>query len=557
MTTITRPKASGRAPAVRRLPTPARSRLIDTDLVAVVTAYLLCITGMWVRHGGWAELTEGWTTAWASLSRLTGLITSGLAIIGVILTGRPKSLERLFGMDRLFLWHRVIGDTVGILLVAHVATGSTDWIIHSGLRQTISDFIGGEPYMGLATIGGAITGLVILSSLRSFRKRLSYETWYFVHLSVYVGFGLSYGHQIVLGTDLAEDRVARVFWAALHIGAVACVLWGRWGCLARAWVRPLRVEHAVAVAPGVVSLHLSGPPLHKMRAAAGQFFFLRPLRRGMWWKSHPFSLSATPTTAGLRFTIKSLGDGSSAVMALPHGTKVVVEGPYGATTSAALGDRKGVFVVGGVGVTPVRAMLEDLPAGSEPLVLYRARRTADLVHLDEMQDLARRTGGQVLTLVGPTAALADRDPFSPSRLRAMVPDLADRVAVLCGPERLVHAARAAGCWPPRSRPSRFTTNGCGGDVRSSSGVLRSPPTSRRAVDRRGRRFPRRDASHPRTAEPGHRPVGSGISGPTRRRSECRRGPLADDGPASSGDLGKSLGPASSGARSDDPTGDRQ
>lgn len=430
-----------RPPTVRRLPAPARSRLIDTDLAALVTAYVLCIVGMWIRHGGWAGLTGGWDTAWASLSRITGLITSGLAIVGVVLVGRPTSLERLFGMDRLFVWHRVIGDLVGILLIAHVATGSTDWIIHSGLRRTVSDFIGGEPYMGLATIGGAITALVILSSLKSLRNRLSYETWYFLHLAVYIGFGLSYGHQIVLGTDLAEDRVARVFWAVLHVVALASVLWGRWGRLARAWIRPLRVEDAIAVAPGVVALHLSGPPLRKMRASAGQFFFLRPIRRGMWWKSHPFSLSATPTTAGLRFTIKSLGDGSTAVMALPHGTKVVVEGPYGATTSAALNDRRGVFVVGGVGVTPVRAMLEDLPAGSEPLVLYRARRTADLVHLDEMQDLARRTGGQVVTLVGPTAGLADRDPFSPERLRALVPDLTERVAVLCGPERLIHAAR--------------------------------------------------------------------------------------------------------------------
>ncbi len=441
MATAIRPSRTAESSAVRRLPAPAPSRLLDTDLAAVVTAYLLCIVGMWIRHGGWTALVGGWDTAWASMSRLTGLVTSGLALVGVVLAGRPRALERLFGMDRLFLWHRVIGDTVGLLLVAHVATGTTDWIIHSGFSKTISDFIGGEPYMGLATIGGAIVGLVILSSLKSMRRRLSYETWYFVHLAVYLGFAISYGHQIVLGTDLSEDRVARVFWAALHIGAVSCVAWGRWGRLVRAWFRPLHVQHSRTVAPGVVALHLSGRHLARMQAAAGQFFFLRPLHPGLWWKSHPFSLSATPTNAGLRFTIKSLGDGSTAIMALPQGTKVVVEGPYGATTSAALDDRRCVFVVGGVGVTPVRAILEDLPIGSEPLVLYRARRTADLVHLDEMEDLVRRTGGRVLTLVGPTAGLADRDPFSPSRLRALIPDLGERMAVLCGPERLVHAAR--------------------------------------------------------------------------------------------------------------------
>ena len=75
-------------------------------------------------------------------------------------------------------------------------------------------------------------------------------------------------------------------------------------------------------------------------------------------------------------------------------------------------------------------------------MLYRASREEDLVYLADLERLTAERGGEVMTLVGPTAALAIKDPFSSPVLRAAIPDVARRVAVLCGPERLLWAARA-------------------------------------------------------------------------------------------------------------------
>ena len=86
-------------------------------------------------------------------------------------------------------------------------------------------------------------------------------------------------------------------------------------------------------------------------------------------------------------------------------------------------------------------MLELLTPDQEPIVLYRARSKADLVHLDEMQEIAKRVKGEVLTLVGPSISLAVKDPFSGPSLRRAVPDIAQRTVFVCGPDSLVHAAR--------------------------------------------------------------------------------------------------------------------
>jgi ferredoxin-NADP reductase len=66
--------------------------------------------------------------------------------------------------------------------------------------------------------------------------------------------------------------------------------------------------------------------------------------------------------------------------------------------------------------------------------------TADAVLLPELQELARRRGAQVHVLAGRTGSgnppLA---PFEPENLAALVPDIADRDAFVCGPPAMTAA----------------------------------------------------------------------------------------------------------------------
>jgi ferredoxin-NADP reductase len=217
---------------------------------------------------------------------------------------------------------------------------------------------------------------------------------------------------------------------------------GRWGRLISATLRPLHIAETRKLNDNTTEIRLAGGTLHKMVGDAGQFVIVRPLVKGLWWQAHPFSLSAAPTTAGLKISVKSLGDGSAAIGQLPRGTRIAVEGPFGAFTPRAIDDRKVLFIVGGIGVAPVKAMLERLDRRHQPIVLYRASRHDDLVYAHELRAMAQNLGGELMTLVGPTASLAIKDPFSGKVLSKAIPDLTERVALLCGPERLLWAGRA-------------------------------------------------------------------------------------------------------------------
>ncbi|MEY2401221.1 MAG: hypothetical protein QOJ08_1332 [Ilumatobacteraceae bacterium] len=430
--------AAGAQPLARRRYTV----FSDNHLLSFFCAAFGVILTVWFRHGGLGNLTAGAIPASTSLTQLTGISASFAGLAGLALAGRPVAIEHRYGLDRVFIWHRILGETMAVLIGVHVVAAVFSWGLDAGFGAAIIDLTGRDSYMALAFVGALIIGAVTVTSLRSIRRQMAYETWYFIHLLAYAGFAISFSHEIVWGELFADDTFSRWLWIALHIGVGIMLIRGRWGRLIAAALRPMHIAETVTLNDNTTELRLAGGTLHKMVGDAGQFVIVRPLAKGLWWQAHPFSLSAAPTTGGLKISVKSLGDASTSIGRLPRGTRVAVEGPFGAFTPRAIDDRKVLFVVGGIGVAPVKAMLERLDRRHQPIVLYRASRHDDLVYADELRAMARELGGELLTLVGPTATLAIKDPFSGKVLLKAIPDLTERVALLCGPERLLWAGRA-------------------------------------------------------------------------------------------------------------------
>ena len=145
--------------------------------------------------------------------------------------------------------------------------------------------------------------------------------------------------------------------------------------VARSLRHRLRIERVVPEAPGVVSVEIGGVGLERLPVRAGQSLHWRFLARGHWWETHPFSLSAAPDGRRLRITVKDVGDYTRRLASLPPGTRVIIEGPSGGLTSAARRHPRVALIAGGVGIAPIRALLEDTPgeAGHDRRHLPRRR----------------------------------------------------------------------------------------------------------------------------------------------------------------------------------------
>jgi predicted ferric reductase len=414
------------------------------DLLLLFLANVVLVVGLWWRGGGLADL-HGTASALTSAGRLTGLVGAYLVLVQLLLVARIPTLDRVAGFDRVTRWHRINGRVAIVALVAHAGLITAGYALtdHSGLPHEIWSLL--TTFAGVLTataglvalIGVAVTSVVIV------RRRMRYETWYFVHLYSYLGIALAFSHQIATGRDFTGNALARTYWTGLYIATLAAIVGFRIALpAARALYHRLRVIDIVREGPDVVTMHLGGHRLDRLGARSGQFFLFRFLTRDRWWEAHPYSLSAAPDGRSLRITVKALGDSSATIGRVRRGTRVIAEGPYGAFTAAARRRRRALLIAGGIGITPIRALLEDMPAQTGELtVLYRAVDLRDVIFRQELEELAARRGAALRYVLGDHRDPAARGLLSPAHLRQLVPDLDGHDVFVCGPPAMTDSVR--------------------------------------------------------------------------------------------------------------------
>jgi predicted ferric reductase len=368
------------------------------------------------------------------LGNLTGLAGTYLALVMVLLVSRIPVVERVLGQDKLLASHRRLAPWPISLIVAHAVllTFAYAEAARTGVFGQVGAFIRSYPDMLTATIALVLMVTVAITSVYSIRRRLRREMWWAVHLFMYLALALAFAHEIALGPSFVGHPLTRFVWSLLWASSAGLVLVYRFGLpLVRTFRHRLEVVEIHPEGPGTVSVICRGRNLDRLAVAGGQFFEWRFLTKGMWWQAHPFSLSARPRPPFLRITVKGIGDYSSAVARLRPGTRVAIEGPYGAFTTHARRRAKVALIAGGIGVTAIRSLLEDLPRDCDPVVILRASSTEELALASEVSELVRHRKGRVHELIGP------RSEVRVDRLAELVPDLANRDVYVSGPEGFV------------------------------------------------------------------------------------------------------------------------
>jgi predicted ferric reductase len=394
-----------------------------------------------------------------AVGRVAGLAGAYAILVMVLLMARIPSLESAVGQDRLARWHRRIGPWPVILIAIHASSITLGYAqsARTGFLHEAWILLNSYPDVLAATVGFALLVMVAVISVRIARNQLRYETWWTVHLYVYLALALAFAHQIVTGVPFVGHPLARIVWTCAWAATGGTVLVYRVGLPVWRSVRhQLRVVAIQPEAPGVVSIVCSGRNLDRLVVEGGQFFQWRFLTKGLWWQAHPYSLSALPLPPYIRVTVRAAGDHSRSLAAIPRGTRVAIEGPYGAFTSRQRRTERVLLVGAGVGVTPLRAMLEDLPPHVDAAVIVRSSHADDLVLHNELTQLVEARAGTLHELIGPRSAVK----LDFHLVRKLVPDIRRRDVYVCGPDgfadRFVSIARKLGVAEERIHREQFT-----------------------------------------------------------------------------------------------------
>ncbi|WP_236791329.1 ferric reductase-like transmembrane domain-containing protein [Amycolatopsis sp. GM8] len=409
---------------------PAR-RIARRTLAAIAVANLLLINFLYA-------LSLPGSDPLVDIGRFCAVNATCVLALQLVLVARIPWLDHRIGTDRLTSWHRVSGMTLVTLLVTHGVFITLGYAHVSG-KPLLTEVLEMETTVDgvlFGTLAVVLLVLVAFVSARFARRRLPYQVWHVIHLGTYAAVVLGFLHASLLGTTFARSAATGIYLDILWFGSLAALLTGRLLLpMARNLRHRLRVVDVRFESPDVVSVLMTGRDLRRLRARAGQFFLWRFAAPGLRWQAHPYSLSAAPHGNELRITVKAVGESSARLRALRPGTRVYFEGPYGAFTGLNRLKDAALLIAGGVGVTPIRALLEELRGHA--VVLYRARSTADAVLIQELDALAKRRGAVLYLLTGPSAAPTPRGPvLGPANIAALVPDVRSRDVFVCGPGRM-------------------------------------------------------------------------------------------------------------------------
>ncbi|MDQ7824017.1 MAG: ferric reductase-like transmembrane domain-containing protein [Candidatus Eremiobacteraeota bacterium] len=405
-------------------------------LIVFIAAPLIMIF-LW--HGNLAPRIENdQTNALMELGRLAALMGVYLLMVQLLLIGRVWWIERVFGLDHLAQVHHLNGLLIIPLLCAHPLLLAFGYATRDGrgFIDQYKDFLTWDSVIP-AGIGLGLLFLSVFFSLGVLRKKLKYETWLAFHLLAYVALALAFLHQVRTGNDLIDSTALLAFWYGLYGFCLGNLVLFRFikpvFSMARFGFTVDRIEHESS---DVASVYIKGKNLDKFHYSAGQFAIVRFLGGSFILEAHPFSLSSTPGSPFIRFSIKSSGDFTARVPSLPPGMKVCIDGPHGVFTADTLITSKVLLVAGGIGITPLRGLAEAfLREGKEVTLLYSTRAKNGIVFKEELDELAKahRTFSLHYIVSDDPSWEGEKGRIDSEKIKRLVKDPPEHDAYVCGP----------------------------------------------------------------------------------------------------------------------------
>ncbi len=380
-----------------------------------------------------------------ALGRLVGVLTTNLILLQLILIGRPVWVESVFGLDKLSRIHRWNGHVILVLILLHptlLALGHSILNQTSFLGQEI-DFLLNWPKVIFAFIGVCVLLVTIGLSISIARRRLKYETWYFVHLLNYTVLFLIIWHQLLYGS-LAQSDAFRYYWYASYIFAISNFLYFRWIVSYINFFKHKFTVTRVEPEGPATSIYISGRQMSEFKIKAGQFMRYAFQQPGYRLQAHPFSMSQAPDGKEIRLTAKAVGDFTrDMIPKVKVGTKVVIDGPYGVFTEDKIKRDKLLFIAGGIGITPIYSMLEDMGnAHPDKILLYANKTREETVFADDLETLSKQHNFKLVHILSDEEVPGyEHGRLDKAILARLVPDIAERDVFLCGPPPMMLALR--------------------------------------------------------------------------------------------------------------------
>lgn len=374
-----------------------------------------------------------------SWARLFGLLSMNSVLFQIILIGRIKWLKGRYEFESLSRYHKENGRVAVVAIILHPIFINLGYSLIRRLNFTYPEYIS-RPLVFLAPIAlFLLVGVVILSNPLVFNK-INYKWWYNIHLFTYAAIALVMGHQFLAGGDFQRVPAFLYYWIGLYLFVFINFLVYR-------LILPMyqnnkhkfRVEKIEKETHDTHSIYISGQNMKNFTYEAGQFLVIRI--SGLGREMHPFTISKLYDGKTVRVTVKSSGDYTKKLETVKPGVKMYIEGPLGKFTPKTCKKDKVLFIAGGVGITPIRALLEKMgKEGKEMILLYANKTKNDIIFKGELSQLSSKYSIPMHYFFSREKEVDANEHLGRIKIidvQNLCPDLKDRDIFICAPLSMI------------------------------------------------------------------------------------------------------------------------
>ena len=329
-------------------------------------------------------------TLFYSSGKLAGLI--GFLFLSILIFSgeTARFFDKFLGIDKIIKFQRKFSWITTIFVLSHpIFFLLSTQIAFSSLIPS---------FMNIPLAAGVVSLYIFLIVMISsvLYKRISYNTWQFIHILVYLLFFFIFYHALNIGSDTRNILIMPIFsviFIVMIIGSIYRINYKFKQRSFKCYVEEIKTEI-------LDTFTLKIKSNKKLFFKAGQFCFLR-LNKDKLYARHPFTISSSPNENTLNFTLKITGRFTKIASQLKKGDKIIVEGGFGLFTikdeDENINKKKLVFIAGGVGITPFRSIIKDEEEKNNIqnslrsiLLLYGSKTEKDIIFKKEFDELDKK-----------------------------------------------------------------------------------------------------------------------------------------------------------------------
>ncbi len=216
-------------------------------VLGIIALGAVVVIALWWHSTPDVSGLGGWLTG---AGEMLGLLAGYGVVVLVALMARLPPLERGIGTDQLARWHAMGGRYVVSVVWAHALLIVWGYAVeaHASVTSETATLLTQYPDVLMATVGGFLLLGVGLISMRAARRRVRYETWYYLHLYTYLAIALAFSHQFADGAAFVNNLAARFWWSAMYLTVAVLIIWYRFAVPLLAFAR--HSFHVIGVKPG-------------------------------------------------------------------------------------------------------------------------------------------------------------------------------------------------------------------------------------------------------------------------------------------------------------------